>query len=96
MTRRAFFTQITVIATQSAVVSTSGYHGHVDSPGQDSGHVGFEISGHFDSAGADNSLAYYSLGQGISLMLDPARVPSCVEGADALVKGQARIILMRA
>jgi hypothetical protein len=53
----------------------------------------FNVSGHFDHAGADNTLAYYSLGQSLSLVLDPRKLPAMVEQADKLCGKQARIIL---
>lgn len=56
----------------------------------------FSVSGHFDHAGADNQLAYFSLGQSLSLMLDPQKLPTMVEQANKLVGKQARIILEEA
>lgn len=53
----------------------------------------FNVSGHFEAAGADKHLAYYSLGQSLSLMLDPAKLPAMVEQADKLVGKNARITL---
>jgi hypothetical protein len=53
----------------------------------------FFVTGHFDKAGEDPSMAYYSLGQSVSLMLDPAKVPAMVEQANKLVGRQARIHL---
>jgi hypothetical protein len=56
----------------------------------------FSVSGLFDHAGADNTLAYFSLGQSLSLSLDPQKLPTMVEQAEKLVGKQARIILEQA
>lgn len=53
----------------------------------------FDVSGPFEAAGADNHLAYYSLGGSLALMLDPAKLPTMVAQADKLVGKRARITL---
>ncbi len=57
---------------------------------------GFVVTGHFDTAGEDPRQRYFSLGQGLSLMIDPERLPSCASGAESLVGGEATISLIRA
>jgi hypothetical protein len=78
MNRRAFFAALIGSATMTPKTVIAAQ---------------FSVSGHFDQAGADNHLAYYSLGQSLSLMLDPAKLPAMVAQADKLVGKQARIIL---
>lgn len=53
----------------------------------------FDVTGQFEQAGADNHFAYYSLGQSLSLMLDPQKLPAMVEQADKLIGKRARITL---
>jgi hypothetical protein len=93
MTRRQLLSvlvgaPITAQPTAGTTLPNLGYHGHVSDGG-------FVLTGQFDHAGADNSLAYYSVAQGCSIVLDPKRVPACVAGADALVGHQVRLSLTK-
>lgn len=56
----------------------------------------FEVSGHFTDGGADKHVAYYALGQSLSLSLDPAKLPAMVAQCDKLVGKHVRIRLEEA
>jgi hypothetical protein len=53
----------------------------------------FEVSGVLTDAGADNHMAYYAIDQSLSLMLNPAYVPTMVAQADKLIGQRVRITL---
>jgi hypothetical protein len=53
----------------------------------------FEVSGILTDAGADNHMAYYAIDQSLSLMLNPAYVPTMVQQADKLIGQRVRITL---
>jgi hypothetical protein len=53
----------------------------------------FEVSGILTEAGADNHMAYYAIDQSLSLMLNPAYVPTMVAQADKLIGKRVRITL---
>lgn len=57
---------------------------------------GFVLTGHFDRAGEDPRHAYFALGQGLTLVIDPDRLPACTKGAEALIGGEAVCSLMKA
>jgi siroheme synthase len=56
----------------------------------------FIVEGHFTEAGADPHLAYFALGQSLSLTLDPQKLPTMVKQAEALIGQQVRLRLERA
>jgi hypothetical protein len=53
----------------------------------------FEVSGILTDAGADKHMAYYAIDQSLSLMLNPAYVPTMVQQADKLIGKRVRITL---
>jgi hypothetical protein len=53
----------------------------------------FEVSGILTDAGADKHMAYYAIDQSLSLMLNPAYVPTMVQQADKLIGRRVRITL---
>jgi hypothetical protein len=53
----------------------------------------FEVSGILTDAGADKHMAYYAIDQSLSLMLNPAYVPTMVAQADKLIGKRVRITL---
>jgi hypothetical protein len=55
---------------------------------------GFVLSGHMTNAGQESE-RYYAIAQGCALMLDPAKLPACVAGADALLNTDVEIALTR-
>lgn len=57
---------------------------------------GFVLTGHFDRAGEDPRHAYFALGQGLTIVIDPDRLPACSRGAEALIGGNATVSLMKA
>jgi hypothetical protein len=53
----------------------------------------FVVSGVLTDAGADKHMAYYAIDQSLSLMLNPAYVPTMVQQADKLIGKRVRITL---
>jgi hypothetical protein len=52
----------------------------------------FYVTGHFDRAGLPGE-GYYSVGQSLALMLNPEKLPSMVQQAEALVGKEVEIHL---
>ena len=98
MTRRGFFAA--VVPGLGAIVPVSGAfinceHGRCNEHGRDSSR-GFILTGHFTQAGEDPRSAYFALGQGLTLVIDPERLPACANGAQALIGLEATISLTQA
>jgi hypothetical protein len=56
----------------------------------------FEVVGHFTEGGIDPRQAYFALGQSLSIVLDPQKLPTMVKQAEALVGKQVRLVLEQA
>ena len=53
---------------------------------------GFSVSGLLTDAGQSEP-RYYAIGQSIAIVLDPAKLPAMIAGADALLGKEVRLTL---
>ena len=86
VTRRSFFAALVpILGTTVPVQGTPAFISNEQG--------GFILTGRFDTAGEDPRHAYFALGQGLTLMIDPERLPACASGAQSLIGTDATISL---
>jgi hypothetical protein len=88
VTRRGFFAAL--VPTVGMVLPKSGITQNAEVITQ------FEVIGHFTEGGSDPHQAYFAIGQSLSIVLDPQKLPTMVKQAEALVGKQVRLVLEQA